>query len=193
MYFSAVSASGFSTKRLDLGDPQVRDRCGAGPDVAVAGGGSGGGNAEGDDVALCGGLCRLRAQGLESFDFLHDMVGGEHGDDGVGRAGGGDFAGDGDGGGGIATLRLKHDLPLNADLLHLLLHEKAVIVIGDDHRLGENLRVQAQQRVLKGGAVAEQGDELFGHCLARGGPNTRACAAAHDDWNDFLHMLPASP
>ena len=78
----------------------------------------------------------------------------------------------------IAALGFEHDLALDADLLHLLLHEETIVAVGDDHRLVEDSGVEAQQGVLERRAFPEQGMNCFG-MVSREAGQTRVPAPPH--------------
>ena len=153
---------------------------GARLDVAVAGGGLGRLNAEGDDEPLRRRLGRLAAS-RQKFRLLgDDMIRGEQRHDRFGVALGRERSGDGDGRAGIAAGGFGDDRGVDSDLCELLLHEKAIVVIGHDDGGGEGVAHDSQHRILKCRARADQGDELFRHGFARLGPHTSPRAAAHD-------------
>ena len=74
----------------------------------------------------------------------------------------GQFAGHGHCARGITTLRLEHDLALDADLGHLFLHQEAIVVIGDDRRRVEYFRVKPEQSVLEVESFPSSGMNCFG-------------------------------
>ena len=85
----------------------------------------------------------------------------------------------------IPPHRLQQHVRRDADFGELFQHHEAVGRIGDDDRTLEQGRIRHPlERVLKGRARAEQRQELLGAPLARGRPQPRPGAAAHDQWNN---------
>src|SRR5262245_26296618 len=77
---------------------------------------------------------------------------------------------------GIAAMRLKQNIGLDADLAELLGDQETVLMVGDHRRSSENLRIaDTADRLLKGRALTEQAQELLGPPLTRGGPKARPC------------------
>ena len=115
------------------------------PDIAVARSGIGGLDAEGDDGARHRRRQRGAARSGELLGVGDEMVGGDHQQDGRGIVLHGELGGGGDGGRGIAALRLQDDGGLDAAGARLLGDDEAELGIGDDHRRGE----QALARVTR--------------------------------------------
>ncbi len=86
---------------------------------------------------------------------------------------------------GIPPHRLQQDIGLKPDLGQLLEHHEAIRHVGDHDRTFEQRGVgDPQQRVLKRRTRPEQRQELLRAHFARGRPQPRSGAAAHDQWND---------
>ena len=101
----------------------IKRERGARMNVAVAGGGMVGSDAEGDNLAASATAVGC-AQSSAKFSVLEHMVGGEHGDDRLRvmrRHPGGRVA---DGGGAVAPVRLQQDRGPRADLPQLLSDRK---------------------------------------------------------------------
>ena len=133
----------------------------------------------------------LPAGGDKGSGVAHDMIGGQRQNDRLALARlrkGGTCRNRRS---GIAPHRLQQDIGLDADLGELLQHHEAIGGVGDHDRPLEQRRVgDPQQRVLKGRARSEQRQELFRMNLARGRPQPRSGAAAHDQWdNSPVHRL----
>ena len=185
-----IALGGLQVGLLDEGGDAARDADAerrARTDVAIADRRLGRRDAEGDDRPF-----RRRrfagdaADGEEALLVEHDVVGGEHRDDGLRIALGADLGGDRHRRAGVAPRRLDDDRRLGADLVELLARQKAIVVIGDDDWLVEDRIVDPLDRLLEGRSGAEQRDELLRHGLARFWPDARACAAAHDDRQNLL-------
>jgi hypothetical protein len=87
-----------------------------------------------------------------------------------------------------AARRLDQDIDLDADVLGLLLGHESVGVVGGDHGAAEQAAVgDANQGLLEGRLLAQQGDELLGHALARQRPQALAGASDEDDGRDERH------
>ena len=86
-------------------------------DVAEAGGGVGGGDAEGKEEfgVLFHGIKGGAEGGLENIDWLDDVVGGEDGEGGFGVAFVKDGGGESDGVGGVAAHRFAQELGLGEE------------------------------------------------------------------------------
>ncbi len=138
-------------------------------------------DAERDDIAVRGGGSRFLAELDEAFGVAHDMIGGEHDDDGLRRAARGDARGDGDRGGRIAPRGLEDDIGRSADGAQLIGDEEAIIGVGDDDRLVEGLVRQRLNGGLEGRQLADERNELFRESFPRFGPYARARPAAHYD------------
>ena len=148
-------------------------------DVAEAGFGIGGLDAEGDQVAVAG-----EGQGL----FYRSPVGGFLFDEVVG---GGDEhelvrieqeAGEGDGWGGVATHGFEHEA---AGLIaKLLLGEDVLVLVGHHHEVlaegGVALQGEFEERL-----AVEQRVELLGAVFAGEGPEACAAAAGEDQVGDL--------
>lgn len=151
-------------------------------DVAVAGGGFVGLDANGDHDGLCGGEVEgIGEHLLETGGLGDDVIGGKDGHDGVGGAGADDGGTEGDGGAGVATDGFGDDVAggefgeLTADFVGLG-------GAGDDEDVGRgNDGTDAVDGLLEEGAVTEEADELLGGLLAGNGPETFATATGHDD------------
>jgi hypothetical protein len=89
-----------------------------------------------------------------------------------------------DRGTGIAALRLQRDGGIDAEVVRLATGEEAKIGCRHDHGRREQLGVpHAQQRLLIGGLMADEGQELLGHRVARHRPQSRAGAAREQHGN----------
>ena len=107
------------------------------------------------------------------------MVGGDHQQDGPGIRLHGELGGGGDGGRGVAALRLQDDGGLDAAGARLLGDHEAELGIGDDHRRGEQaLASDAVEHLLEGRQRADQGHELLRHFFARYRPQARTGTTA---------------
>ena len=182
MYFSAVAATGFSTKASTLATRLGAAR-GAGPDIAIAGTRDRGGDAERDNVPLGRGL----ASPPRTAPAERLRPSAPHGrrrkcaDAASGARAGGEFAGDdatrrteSPARRGSSTISAGH-----ADLLHCSWNQETiVVVVGDDHRRVEDLGVEAQQGVLEGRAFPEQAMNCFG-MVSREAGQTRVPAPPH--------------
>lgn len=154
----------------------------AGVDVAVAGGGFVGLDADGDHDGLGGGEVEgIGEHLLEACGIGDDVIGGEDGHDGVWRACADDGGAEGDGGAGIATDGFGDDVAggefgeLTADFVGLG-------GAGDDEDMGGwDDWPDAVDCLLEEGAVAEEADELFWGFLAGDGPEAFTTATGHDD------------
>jgi hypothetical protein len=88
-------------------------------------------------------------------------------------------------GAGIPSHRFKQDVGLGPDRRQLLGHEKAVLIIGHDDRPTEQSRIRDPlDGILQHRMRTKQGQELLGTSFARGWPQPRAGAAAHDQRDD---------
>ena len=88
---------------------------------------------------------------------------------------------------GIAAHRLEQDVGLDADLGELFLDDETILRVGDDDRPPEHRGIRhPQHRFLEGRARAEQRQELLRPAFARGRPQPRAGAAAHDERNNAV-------
>ena len=177
-------------RRIRLLD-ELRDRADlagndlAGTDVAVFGGGTFGLHAERHDVPGFRSRQPLAAGGEERRRVANHVIGGKRQHDRIlvarlrkGRAGRDRRA-------GIAPHRLEQHVGLEADLRQLLQHHETIGVVGDDDRPLEQRSIRhPQQRVLERRTRSEQRQELLGMDLARGRPQPRSGAAAHDQGNN---------
>src|SRR5262249_18813818 len=138
----------------EAGDAQRAVRAGAvGLEVAEAGLGAGGADAERDDGVRAGGGRVGEVRGGGDRGLAGDaLVGGDHADDPFGVGGGDGARGEPHGGGGVAGGRLDEDARVREDLLH----RRGVVRAGDDP-----CRVGAQ-------AAAGGGEEGFGRVGADG-------------------------
>ena len=162
-------------------------------DIAVAGRGMVGRDAEGDDLAGVGGDAGLGAEFGECLPVLEHMIGGEHRDDRLGVAHRRPGRGSADGRGAVAPLRLEQDRRLGPDLLQLFGDAEAIVEIGDDDgRLEDRPIGDEVDDRLEGRPVADQRNELLGQAFARFRPDARPRAAAHDHRLDLAHRFPAS-
>ncbi len=126
-----------------------------------------------------GGRQRGAAGGGEFIGVGDQMVGGDHQQHGRGILLHRELGGGGDGGRGIAALRLQDDGGLDAAGARLLGDDEAELGIGDDHRRGEQaLAGDAVEHLLEGRRRADQRHELLRHLFARYRPQARAGAAA---------------
>ena len=67
---------------------------------------------------------------------------------------------------GITAMRLEQDIGLDADRAELLGHEKTILIICDNDRPSENLRMaDATDRLLKRRTWAEQAQKLLRQSL----------------------------
>jgi hypothetical protein len=90
------------------------------------------------------------------------MIGGKRQHHGLRIAVAGERRAGGERGTGIAAHRFDQDRDVDADFFSLPPREKAVIATGDHDRAGEQGVVgHSQQRVLVGGALANQRQELL--------------------------------
>jgi hypothetical protein len=75
---------------------------------------------------------------------------------------------------------------LNGDLPHLFGNDKAMVFVADQERRGQSWQaMQSKDRLLEQAlvAVAGQGPVLLGVGSSGEGPETGACAATENDWN----------
>lgn len=155
---------------------------GADTDIAVAGGGFGGLDADGDDdLAAAGEVEGVGEDALELLLLGDDVVGGENGHDACGGAGADEGGAEGDGGAGIAADGFGHDIfpwqegQLTSDL-------GGLGGVGDDENVfGRDDGENAVDGLLEEGLVAEEADELLGGLFAADGPEAFAATAGHDD------------
>ena len=90
------------------------------------------------------------------------MIGRQHGHDAGGGARADQRRAEGDGGAGVAADRLGNDIFLG-QLRQLFAHLGRLDLVGDDEDvLARHQGQHAVHRLLQEGAVAEQGEELFG-------------------------------
>lgn len=166
-----------------------------GLDIAVAGFGLVGGDAQDDDAAgggLGDGLVHGRGEG---GGLGHSLVGGGDDQDGVLPAFHGRQGRQREGRGGVAALGFEQGAAqFNAGFAQLFGRQKPVLFASDDER-GADLDVrvaqlgQALRGLLEQTVVAGQAQELFGKTSARQGPQAGARAAAQDDGGDVDHGL----
>ena len=127
----------------------------------------------------------LPAGGDKGLGIAHDVIGGERQNDRVAVARLREHRAGRDRRTGIPPHRLQQDIGLKPDLGQLLQHHEAIGRVGDDDRTLEQRRIRhPQQRVLERRARPEQRQKLFRTDLARGRPQPRSGAAAHDQWNN---------
>ena len=154
-------------------------------EIAVAGLGPIGGDAEGDDAAGLGGLGPDLDGGAEGLVVAGHVVGG--GDEHqrvrllLQRDGGGEH-----GGGGVAQRRLDQDLGgVAPHLAQLLGGDEAELGVGQQDR-GRIARAREPAHgLLEQRGLAHQGRELLRIALARERPQAGARAAAQDDRIDL--------
>ena len=129
-----------------------------------------------------GGACSLD----EGRGVTDDMVGRQDHHHGLRVAAGGMEGGYRNGRGGIATLRLEHDVGLDLGLQKLFRHDEAGFTAGDDRRPREGGSVgDPTGRVLEGRTVrVHEQSELLRHALAGSRPEARTGASAEDDRMD---------
>ena len=150
--------------------------------VAVAGSGLGGLDADGDNgLAAAGQIEGIGEDLLELFLLGDDVVGGKHGHHARGGTSANKRGAQGNGGAGVAAHRFSDNillrqfgqLPANLGRLNF---------VGDDEDIFDgNQRQDAVNGLLKKRAVAEKSDELLGGLLAAHGPEALPFAAGHDD------------
>ena len=161
-------------------------------EVAVAGLGGVGPDADGDDVPLLGQPRRLGdglAEGLGPGDVV---VGREHGDDALLLAGRHVERGQPDAGGGVAGAGLDDEVP-GRQLLDQLPGGGGVGGPADHVGVGRpRQRRQAPHRGGEQRLVAGQRQELLRLRLARERPEPRPRAARHDHRIDLHHALQTS-
>ena len=176
---------GFLDEGGDLAD---RAGSGLGADVAVAGLGRGGRDAEDHQGSCLGGRRAGGDGGAQGGRVGHPGVGAEQQDElGAGLSGG--QRGDHGGRAGVAALRLE-DQQARGDIdgRQLFADQVGVGGVADHHRRGEGFAGEAHGGVLDQGARAAQGMELLGLGAARQGPEPRAGATGEQDGGDPGHV-----
>ena len=181
---------GFFFEGLDFEDAGAVGEFGAALDVAEAGGGEGGGDAEGDEGfgVFVDGVEGAGECGLEDIEGFDDVVGGEDGEGGVRVAFVEDGGGEADGVGGVAAHGFAEELGVGEegevveDLLGVGGAGADVDAGGVDEAAeaggGESGGgIAADGRVRRG----DEAEELFGFAGAGHGPEAGAGAAGHDD------------
>jgi hypothetical protein len=150
--------------------------------VAEAGGRFGGLDADGDNELPAPGQIKRVGQDLLEFLFLsNDMVGRQDGHDGAGGALPDDGRAQGDCGAGVAPDGFGDDI-LPGQFGQLPPDFRRLDGVGDDENVFEgNQRQDAIDSLLEQGALAKQGDELFGGAFAADGPEAFAAPSGHDD------------
>lgn len=178
-----MARSGFSTNSSSARALALRQRLAA-AEVAVAGLGAVGHDAEGHQRTLG---CRLgadRDRMLESDLFGDDVVGRHHQQDRIALLHR-NQRGQSERRRGVASHRLEYDLwRTYADLAELFGDDEAILLVGDDQRTRVDLAagevLQAQRGLLQQRALAGKGEELLGIALARRRPQSGAGAAGED-------------
>lgn len=154
-------------------------------DVAVAGAGPGGFDADGDEgLAFLGGGAGGAKGVLESFAVLDDVVGGQHHHGGAGVAGGHPTDGKGDGGACVAFVGFGDDV-FDREIFEDGADAVELLMVGEDQDVFfGNETFKAVDGVLQKGLVVEQAEQLFGAFVAAQGPKSLAAAAGEDECVD---------
>ena len=169
----------------------------AGLDVAVAGFGAGGLDAQHHDVVAGGGHGDALLQRLEEARLVGDhVVGGKDAQHRVGILALDEEGGQSAGGGGVAGHRLLDDLP-GGNALQLVGDLMGQVLVGDDPGIVQTgQRLEPLNGLLDHGALAVQGKNLLGVGAAGAGPEagTAASGKNHRTKIDWLrhrrHILP---
>ena len=153
-------------------------------DVAVAGLGVVGDDAEGDERTLRRGLGADRNRLLKGREVGDDVIGRHHQQDRIALLRRGQ-RGEGERRRGVAPHRFEHDLRRShTDLAQLLGDDEAVFLVGDHQRpwihVHRRKALEAGGGFLQQGVVAGERQQLLGIALARGRPQTRAGAAGEN-------------
>lgn len=151
-------------------------------DIAVAGGGFGGFDTDGDHgLAAAGEVEAIAESLLELFFVGDDVVGGEDGHDTGGGAAADECGAEGDGGGGIAAHGFGDEV-FAGDFGELFLDFLELGLVGDDEDiLGWDEGEDAIDGLLEEGFFTEEAYELFGGGFAADGPEAFAASAGHDN------------
>ena len=140
---------------------------------------------EGDDTIRASGVGGETANLDEGRRIGDDVVGGQRYQQSIFVALGRKCSARGNSGAGIPPHRFKQDVGLGPNRRQLLGHEKAVLIIGHDDRPTEEGRIRhPPDGILERRMRTKQRQELLGTSFARGRPQPRAGAAAHDQRDD---------
>ena len=160
----------------------VHVRGGGSGDVAVAGFGAAGLDADGDDGFLVGGIAECLAENALIFGCVYNQgIGGCYNDVGI-RMLLLDFpAGIGDAGGGVACLGFGEDV-VNGHVRDLLLDDADVFLVGHHPHVlhGADGLQTVDGELDEGAAHAHDIDELLRVVGGGHGPEAAANAASHD-------------
>ncbi|CRS25503.1 hypothetical protein PAERUG_P48_London_17_VIM_2_01_13_06314 [Pseudomonas aeruginosa] len=162
-------------------------RIGARADVAVAGLGAAGGNAEEHHLALFGGVGGQRQGLLEGALVLDHVVGGKDQQQFVAAFGDQFHRGDGHRRRRVAAEGFEEDrLARQVLCLQLFLDDEAVLLVAHQQRRLHAVEGQALDGLLEQGVVAGEGEELLGVLLAGKRPESRAAATGKDYWDHVV-------
>ena len=153
--------------------------------IAIAGLRLGGFDAKGDNVSGLGGGAAREAGGAERVNVENDVIGGKCQHNRLWVADGGNCRRCRDGGSRITPHGLDHHGCLDADFLRLPASKKVKIRPRDYDRRRKHRILYAQQGLLIGRPVADQGKELLRKGIARHRPKPGPGAARQqngDDW-----------
>ena len=171
---------------------KARDGAGAGLDqfrarldVAVAGGRPCRRDAEDDDLARLRRRKGRAHRAVKAGRIADDVIGGENQEGGLGVGAGDEGGGGGDCRGGVAPFRLEQRDGGRAGLGQRRADEMGMVGAGDHNRGAEQgRRGDALQGEGEGGGAIDQRQERLGVVAARGRPQARTGAAAHNDRDD---------
>ena len=117
----------------------------------------------------------------------HDMIGGKRHDDRIVAAAERISRARDNGRTGIPPHRFEQNVGFRTDRRELLGDQEAILPIGHDHRPAKQSRIgHASDGFLESRQRPEQRQELLRPIFARGRPQPRPGAAAHDEGNDRL-------
>ena len=183
-----VGAGGFDIGFLDEAtDAHEGDAPGglpglAGLDVAEAGAGEGGLDADGGQHVVFRAKAKALAEDVaEDGEVADDVVGGQHAENGLGVAVENPRGGGGDGGGGVAADGFAEHGGgvVRSEEFADGLDEGGVG--GDEDVVRRDHAIEAVQRLHDEGFASGEGEELLGAALGAERPEAFAFAAGHDD------------
>jgi len=147
-------------------------------------------DAEGDDASVRRSNEALAAGRNEGGRVAHDVIGGKRDDDGTIIARQRVAGAGGDRRTGIAPRRLEQNVGFGADGRKLFGDQEPVLAVGHNDRPSKQRRVgDPAHGLLERRQRTEQRQELLRPVFARGRPQPRAGAAAHDQRNDRLSQF----